>query len=84
MIVSQLSRAVVGDSHVTQVVTKRPGIDREWHHTTLGISPHDTTITTPTTEQSNPITTDVDQTIFYEEKVAPMLDEIKRALAVGQ
>ena len=69
---------------------KRPGVERQWHHAvdngplfshTVDANP---LASQPSEAVKKAILSDVDQTLFYEEKIAPRLDEITRALSVGE
>ena len=60
-------------------------MDRAWHHAGDGSSSPNNLVeeTTAAPPQGTAPPDDVTQTLFHEEKIAPMLDEITRALSVG-
>lgn len=76
-----------------QSVMKRPGVDRPWQYAVDATGPFslDTAMDAKREEeeqqqlqQQQASRSDFDQSIFYEEKVLPMLDEITRAMGCGE
>ncbi|XP_042224127.1 armadillo repeat-containing protein 2-like isoform X3 [Homarus americanus] len=68
-------------------VTKRPGVDRDWRHAVEGPASNTPSesdsaeVEQTTSVASVPRESAVDQTVYYEEKIAPILDEINRAVS---
>ncbi|CAL4074694.1 unnamed protein product, partial [Meganyctiphanes norvegica] len=70
-------------------ISKRPGISRNWRHAAEGSDP-DTKEGTENLEMSTPQVESqplreaaVDQPVYFEEKISPVLDEINRAVKCG-
>ncbi|XP_069164537.1 armadillo repeat-containing protein 2 isoform X2 [Procambarus clarkii] len=67
-------------------ISKRPGVDRDWRHAIEGRSSNQSTESEEAESEARsldvaaPREAAVDQTVYYEEKIAPILDEINRAV----
>ncbi|XP_071535038.1 armadillo repeat-containing protein 2 isoform X2 [Panulirus ornatus] len=71
-------------------ISKRPGVDRDWRHAVETRSLNQASeaaetaeIASRSSEVNVPREAAVDQTVYYEEKIAPILDEINRAVGCG-
>lgn len=70
-------------------ISKRPGVQRDWRHAVEVDSENKEENTEKETQsetseiKTTPREPPVDQTVYYEEKIAPVLDEISRAVTCG-
>ena len=78
--------------HRRKSVTKRPGVDRDWRHAVeMDINDNveerekeEEKENIKAKEATSPRQPPVDQTLYFEEKISPILDEISRAVSCGK